>query len=227
MKKNFLFLFFSLMLSTFSTAPKDLHKKITHSLISILKKSATTDYIGEEISQLEHALQAAYHANLISSTGQELIIAALFHDIANQTKDLFKLDGNEFGVFDHGPHGATFLKKLGFSEKVCTLVKEHATAKRYLVRNKKYYDKLSYASQQTLIQQGGSMTSKEAQNFEKCKYFKDMVNIRYCDDKAKDPNLTVPDIEYYRSTIEEHLKKQFEKNPTLILNVTNYFNSLH
>ena len=54
-----------------------------------------------------------------------------------------------------------------------------------------------------------------------------MVNIRYCDDKAKDPNLTVPDIEYYRSTIEEHLKKQFEKNPTLILNVTNYFNSLH
>lgn len=45
---------------------------------------------------------------------------------------------------------------MGFSEDVASMVGSHAHAKRYLVSTKaSYHDKLSPASQQTLLQQVG------------------------------------------------------------------------
>jgi putative nucleotidyltransferase with HDIG domain len=174
-------------------------------LFLLLNNAAKADYVGEALSQLDHALQAAYLASKYTPHDKELILAALLHDIAHQLKESHNLDGNEFGVFHHGPLGAVFLEKLGFSEKICTLVREHATAKRYLSRDPVYHAKLSYASQQTLIHQGGIMTDEEAKRFEYHKYFKLLIAIRHCDDGAKDPYAQVPGLEYYRTMIETHL----------------------
>lgn len=177
-------------------------------LCTLIEDARYSDYIGESISQESHALQAAYLASLYSPKDKELILAALFHDIAHLLKEFKNLNGDKFGVFHHGPIGAYFLRSLGFSEKVCLLVQEHATAKRYLTRDSKYYNTLSYASQQTLIQQGGVMSAKEAEEFEKHLYFKELIAIRYADDGAKDPNAQVPPLEHYKNLIIEHLNRE-------------------
>jgi putative nucleotidyltransferase with HDIG domain len=183
-------------------------KEITDNLFALLNNAAKSDYIGESISQLDHALQAAHLASKYIPYDEKLIIAALFHDVAHRLKDSYNLDGNQFGVFNHGPIGAVFLSKMGFSDKICTLVREHATAKRYLARESKYHAKLSYASQQTLIHQGGIMTDEQAKIFEHHPYFKELIAIRLCDDAAKDPYAKVPGLEYYRNMIEQHLINQ-------------------
>ena len=64
------------------------------------KRAEDADYIGESISQLQHALQAAYKATLHIPYNEELIIAALLHDIAQLLKDKYDLIGNKFGVFN-------------------------------------------------------------------------------------------------------------------------------
>lgn len=205
MKKNYILLLLPLTTSFFSYTSTP--AQITNNLFSILKKAENSDYIGESISQLDHALQAAHQASLYPLYDEELIIAALFHDIAHLLKDTQDLKGNEFGVFNHGPIGAQYLRELGFSEKICILVREHATAKRYLARNSDYHANLSHASQQTLITQGGIMSEKEANQFEQHQYFKLLIAIRHCDDTAKNPNKEVAGLDYYRNMIENHLLK--------------------
>ena len=83
------------------TIQADPSKEITHYFFSILNNAENANYIGESISQLNHALQAAHHASSRKPYGQELIIAALFHDIAHQLQTILNLKGNNLGAFDH------------------------------------------------------------------------------------------------------------------------------
>ena len=77
---------------------------------------------------------------------------------------------NGLGVIEHGKVAGDYLRKLGMYEKVCILVENHVTAKRYLVsKNDDYYEKLSDASKKTLEYQGGRMSSKEMRIFEEMK----------------------------------------------------------
>ena len=146
------------------------------------------------MSQLEHALLTAQLAEHNNPNDREFIFACLVHDIGHQLQNTV---GTDFGVQNHEIVGYQFLKERGFSEKICMLVKEHVNAKRYLCRDKKYFENLSNASKETLKYQGlafkgeleNIMTKEEAKEFEKCKYFREIIMLRKYDDCGKDKSM--------------------------------------
>ena len=173
-------------------------------LMAPLMESESEDYIGEDISQLEHALQAAYWA-LQTKAPDEVVLAALFHDIGHLiAPDAPQMDG--LGVMDHETIGANFLMQHGCSQRVADLVAAHVGAKRYLCHRKPaYYKKLSEASKGTLEFQGGPMNEEEATHFESSPDFRYFLAIRSWDERAKDPNLEVPSIDSYIPMLKNHI----------------------
>ena len=65
-------------------------------------------------------------------------------------------DGKYIGRQSHEALGESYLRQIGFNEKVCSLVGAHVMAKRYLVAtDQSYYDALSETSKRTLKFQVG------------------------------------------------------------------------
>ncbi len=88
-----------------------------------------------------------------------MILAALLHHI---------------GVINHDDLGSLRLAERGFSSRLRTLVLGHVDAKRYLVAtNADYAKRLSPASTQTVIHQGGPMSIEEATAFGEVPELKD------------------------------------------------------
>lgn len=154
------------------------------------------DYIGESISQIEHASQGAQLAEE-EGYDDEVILAAFFHDIGHicAKKDP-KNDMGGFGMLRHERVGANYLRKRGFSEKIARLIENHVEAKRYLCFKKpEYYYKLSEASKATLEFQGGKMTEDEAVRFESDPLFALSIKMREWDETAKEENIPLVDQE--------------------------------
>ena len=85
-------------------------------------------------------------------------------------------------------------------------IKHHVIAKRYLARDKKYYNRLSEASVVSLKLQGGLLNSKEAKAFEKEKFFKEAIKVRKFDEAAKKVGLKIKDIIQYKDLLKASLK---------------------
>ncbi|KAL2831852.1 hypothetical protein BJY01DRAFT_260393 [Aspergillus pseudoustus] len=197
------------------------------SLIAALEQYGQGDYIGESNSQLEHSLQAANQARL-SGASDELVIAALFHDIGQiiplqATKEVrmnLRGKGSEnVGRVGHEAIGAAYLRSLGFSEMVCRLVNSHVAAKRYLTAvDRKYYDSLSSASQKSLAFQGGPFEGSELEAFERDSLRDEMVALRLWDDGAKLVGIegTTPRAETYFDMIAAHLARMTRPSEFLI-----------
>ena len=112
-------------------------------IIDIYNKFGSKDYIGEKMTQTEHALQCAYYAKN-NNYDKDIIISALLHDIGH----LLFFDKNNvdlmdmYGVAKHENIGAEYLKKIGFNDRICNLIKNHVNAKRYLCSvDNTYYNK--------------------------------------------------------------------------------------
>ena len=191
-----------------SQLPKE---AIPEHIINIYKKYGKADYIGENLTQTEHALQSAFLAMQERPDDYEFILAALFHDIGH----ILNIDGQSLmmdtgkvnlGVATHEYIGSGYLRSLGFPERTCMLVSMHVRAKRYLAStNIKYMDNLSEASYKTMKYQGGMMNMDEAEAFQKNEYFSDAIRIRYIDDYAKktvgEMGCSIPSIDYYKDMI--------------------------
>uniref|UniRef100_A0A0G4F0G2 HD/PDEase domain-containing protein n=1 Tax=Chromera velia CCMP2878 TaxID=1169474 RepID=A0A0G4F0G2_9ALVE len=179
-------------------------------VFQLLLAASEEGYIGEPVSQLQHALQAAYFAHK-AGCDEETVLAALLHDVGHLCeKGAPKMDA--LGVMNHERLGALWLKDLGFSQKVCDLVEGHVSAKRYLTgKHPEYHDKLSDASKGTLVWQGGPFTPDEVTAFEKDPLGGLKLQMRHFDDLAKDPSLKVPDLESYREMIRDHLAQEAQK----------------
>jgi putative nucleotidyltransferase with HDIG domain len=190
-----------------------INNKIVEDIISIYNENGDRDYIGEKITQMQHALQSAYLASQENSLDNEFIIAALFHDIGHIIPvSEIKQMGN-FGIATHERLGAEYLSNLGFPIRVCELIRLHVSAKRYLITTKpEYLSNISGASLETLKYQGGKMTPDEIEKFENNKYYKDAVRLRYIDDYAKkqvsELGIDIPNIESYKSIICSLLETQ-------------------
>lgn len=175
-------------------------------LFNFFQESGFEEYAGEKVSQLEHALQAAKLAEE-ENFDDEVILAALFHDIGH----LMKIQNDDekmgiFGVKDHEQIGAHYLLENGFSQKIVELIKGHVRTKKYLAyKNPLYKSTLSEASLKTLDYQGGPMTKVEAENFEKDDFFHLHLKMREWDDKAKIPGLKTKSISEYKSKALEQL----------------------
>jgi phosphonate degradation associated HDIG domain protein len=169
------------------------------SIIQLYKEKGKTNYAGEEITQLEHASQAAQLAEK-DGTGDEVIVAAFLHDIGHLLDD-DSMDG--YGVKNHENLGAEYLLKCGFTEKVVALVRSHVEAKRYLCfANKRYYNNLSSASKATLEFQGGVMSAEEAFCFEKNPLKNLIIKMRTWDEAAKEKNVPLIDFDVFQKRME-------------------------
>ncbi|XWV26374.1 putative HD phosphohydrolase [Tupanvirus soda lake] len=168
-------------------------------IISLYEKYGSSDYIGENISQIEHMVQAAM---LAEETGEDIdtILAAFLHDIGH----LLEIDNKStqmenLGVVNHEEIARKYLLSKGFSIKTANLVGNHVNAKRYLVTVcPDYYENLSPASKQTLEYQNGKMTESEINNFKNDPYFKESLRVRSYDDQAKIVGLKIKPLSHYR-----------------------------
>lgn len=167
------------------------------------------EYIGEPVSQLEHMSQAAEFA-IEAGADDEVILAAFFHDIGHLLADRVKAESmNGFGAIDHEQLGADFLKTLGFSDRMCSLIKNHVQAKRYLTLTRPgYYEKLSVASLSTLAFQGGVMTESEAELFRSDRWFEDHIRLRIWDEQAKEVSVPLIDLDKMKKLAHKLLLNQ-------------------
>lgn len=165
-----------------------------------------SEYYGENVSQYEHAAQAAILAKR-QGYDEEVQIAAFLHDIGH----LFPAQTEEelmevYGRKDHESVAADWLRERGFSEKTAVLVENHVNAKRYLTFiDEDYFAALSEASKQTLIFQGGRMTEKEAKEFEKNPYHELIIKMRRWDEAAKVEAIKLPTLDHFLNIIDTYL----------------------
>jgi len=115
-----------------------------------------------------------------------------------------------YGVVDHETVGANYLRKMGFSIRLCRLIASHVSAKRYLTYTfPEYYQKLSEASKKTLEYQGGVMSKEEAEAFQNDQLFPEYIRMRHWDESAKSETSVPEDLNFIKDLITEHLQQQF------------------
>lgn len=174
-------------------------------VFALLTDSGGEQYFGEAVSKLEHALQCAWQAS-VAGADEELILAALLHDIGHLIDDEGTVRDKRVGVVNHDETGARWLLERGFSERVARLVGGHVDAKRYLTAtNPEYERRLSPASVETLRLQGGPMSAAEADAFGTQRELRDILRLRTWDEMAKDPAWRGPELRHYREMLERHL----------------------
>ena len=153
-------------------------------------------YLGEPVSQAEHALQAAHLAEA-AGAADSLVLAALLHDVGHLLHDLGD-DAADRGIDDrHERSGGSWLAR-NFGPKVAEPARLHVEAKRYLCAvEASYFEALSPASKLSLSLQGGPMTPEEVAAFEANPHHLDAVVLRRWDDEAKVTGLDVPGLGHY------------------------------
>ncbi|MFE9421955.1 phosphonate degradation HD-domain oxygenase [Kitasatospora sp. NPDC006697] len=160
------------------------------------------EYLGEQVTQAEHMLQAAALARQAGAC-DELVAAALLHDVGHffdkhstevvTGRQLMQGQDNR-----HSDTGADWLAQW-FGPGVTEPVRLHVAAKRYLCTvEPAYRAALSEASEYTLLVQGGPFTAEQAAAFAELPGAADAVAVRRWDDEAKDPAAEVPGFAAYR-----------------------------
>ena len=154
---------------------------------------------GEDVTGLEHALQCAALARA-DGASDELIVAALFHDVGwFLTEDL---GGDATPAGDHAAAGARILSPL-FGAGVAQPVALHVMAKRWRCTvDPDYFDELSPTSQATFITQGGPLSTAERARFEAHPGFASAMALRAWDDRATLTELAVAGLDDYRALAE-------------------------
>ncbi len=166
------------------------------SILRLFHERGHSEYGGEPVTQLEHALQCATLAEA-DHASPALITAALLHDIGHLLHQLPD-DAPDHGVDDvHEELGYRYLAKR-FGNDVAEPVRLHVPAKRYLCAiNAEYIARLSPPSVMSLALQGGPMSTDEATRFGASPFAGDAVRLRKWDDEAKVSGLQTPDLEHF------------------------------
>ncbi|RSH83732.1 hypothetical protein EHS25_005636 [Saitozyma podzolica] len=162
------------------------------------------------VSQLEHALQCGQLAVEAGET-DETIVGALLHDIGHylphvEAVELINDNLPRSSRRSHDVVGYVYLGKMGFPESVTELVNAHVDAKRYLTAtDPTYYDQLSKGSKNSLRMQGGPFTPEQVTKFEKNPFFREAVNVRIYDDKAKVVDYNTRTLESFKPIVHRVL----------------------
>lgn len=186
------------------TTPQAVPQPATAAVIELFRQRGGSQYGGEAVSQLEHALQVATLAEASGATSA-LIAAALLHDIGHLLHDLPD-DAPERGIDDqHERIGARWLEER-FTPAVVQPVKLHVAAKRYLCAvDPGYLQNLSEPSRISLVLQGGPMRADEVLAFEREPFARDAARLRRWDEAAKAPMSPTPPIDHFTSCLDDNL----------------------
>ena len=175
---------------------------ILDKIISNFKNNKSL-YIGEKLTIPEHMIQSAMLAEK-SKSKDDIVCSCLLHDYGHF---LIENPDNLVKIKKDGEHeniGYEYLKKF-FKKEVVEPIRYHVLAKRYLARNKKYFNFLSEASKISLKLQGGLLSDKESREFKKKKYFKNSILVRKFDEAAKKTNIKMKSIDSYLSLLKSKL----------------------
>lgn len=162
-------------------------------------------HYGEDVTELEHALQSATFAERAGEP-DVLVVAALLHDYGHLMHDLGEAIA-EAGIDAHHEElGAKQLAKW-FPPEVVEPVRLHVTSKRYLCfKDPAYLAGLSAASVTSLGVQGGPMSAEEANEFERHPHFEHAVRMRHYDDLGKVKGMVTPTLEDFRARVEKFVQ---------------------
>lgn len=159
-------------------------------------------HYGEDVTQMEHALQTAHHAKA-DGARPALIAAALLHDIGHLMQKIGE-DAADRGIDTrHEQIGAGYLARA-FSSEVTEPIRLHVAAKRYRVAvDPAYAGRLSPASQQSLALQGGAMSPDEIKIFLADPHAAAAQKLRGYDEAGKDVDADVAGFEAYGDLLRE------------------------
>ena len=176
--------------------------EVVEEIRRLFKERGDSEYGGESVTQLEHALQAATMAERDGGS-PETISAALLHDVGHLLHDLPD-DAPEDGIDDvHERLAHKWLCNF-FGPEVTEPVRLHVAAKRYLCSvDPSYRNILSEPSLLSLELQGGLLGPEEQEEFENHQLFEEVILVRRYDDRAKDPTMKTPDLEHFLSYVEQ------------------------
>lgn len=171
-------------------------------ILDLFTERGQSQYGGEAVTQLEHALQAATLAEQAHAS-PTLIVAALLHDVGHLLHDLPD-DAPDRGTDDHHEKsGCHYLSKY-FLPAVVEPVRLHVDAKRYLCAvDAEYLTKLSQPSIVSLDLQGGPMTAPEIDEFHENPFVDDAIRLRLWDDAAKDPEFVTPALTHFAAYLAQ------------------------
>jgi len=179
--------------------------EIIEKVVHLFENHGDSQYGGEAVSQLEHALQAAHFADEAGEK-KSIIVAGILHDIGHLLHHLPD-DAPENGIDDLHENLANDFLQQYFTPEVVEPVRLHVAAKRYLCTvEPEYLDILSEPSIISLGLQGGPMSADECIEFEKNPYYEDAVKLRRFDDQAKIANLQVKELSFYVPYMEAFVK---------------------
>ena len=160
-------------------------------------------YIGEKVTMSQHMIQTAMLAEK-AKCNDDLVCSCLLHDyghfILEDPDELVKLsvDGQHENI------GYEYLKSF-FKKEIVEPIKYHVLAKRYLAREKNYFDLLSEASKTSLKLQGGALNQGESIKFEAQEYFKSSILLRKFDEAAKKTDVKMKSIHDYQKLLTSKL----------------------
>jgi len=165
-------------------------------IADIFERRGAESYLGEPVTMSQHMLQAAQLAER-EGAGDELVAAALLHDIGHYTSEFGPYSPQDTRDNHHDAAGARVLEPF-FPPFVTQAVRLHVAAKRYLcATDPAYWNALSAASKHSLQLQGGPMSADEAAAFRAQPFHEEAVRVRRWDDAGKDPTVKTPAFEHY------------------------------
>lgn len=161
-------------------------------------------HYGEDVSELQHALQSAEFASQFGES-EEIILSCLLHDFGHLLHDLGEEIATEGVDALHEELGARLLVDL-FPPEIVEPIRLHVAAKRYLCwSDASYTEGLSASSRLSLQLQGGPMTDQEAAEFESLPHYLRAVQVRRYDDMAKVPDMKTAELASYRGLIHKYM----------------------
>lgn len=179
---------------------------VVDQILRIFEERGAAQYIGENVSQLEQALQTALFAERAHGS-DSLVAAALLHDFGHLLHDLPEHAADAGIDAQHEALGQAWLAQH-FNEAVTEPVRLHVAAKRYLCATEpEYLEKLSPASVRSLALQGGPMDRDEVEAFEGNPYYRESMALRRFDDEAKIVGLETPTLQRYRPLLERIISR--------------------
>lgn len=182
-------------------APSLHQQTIVPFLAEVFERRGAEEYLGEPVSMAEHMLQAAVFAER-EKASDELVAAALLHDIGHFTSEFGTYSPDDIQDKHHDDAGAALLAPF-FPPVVTACVRLHVAAKRYLCAvDPSYFDKLSAASVHTLSLQGGPMNGREVAKFRRNPFHKEAVRVRLWDEAGKVPGMKTRTFGYYAPLLQ-------------------------
>ena len=175
---------------------------VVDEILALYRDKGGREYEGEGVTQLEHALQSASHAERAGAP-PELVCAALLHDIGHLLNDRGETPTLR-GIDDEHQNAALPFLRPHFSEAVLGPIRLHVDAKRYLCAARPdYYGRLSEDSKRSLALQGGIFSPADAERFIRQRYAADAVKVRLWDDAAKSHGAATPGLEHFEPLLRE------------------------